>query len=1055
VSNENLPRVSSEGMGGIARFSVTRRVTITMVILIIALFGVMSFFALGLDMFPDLELPLVTVVTRYQGVAPEDIENQITRPVESAVSTVKNVKLVYSASQEGLSSVVVEFEWGTNIDFAAQDVRDRLSLIAEYLPEEANAPLVLKFDTSQMPIVFAGVTGMEDTMVLRRYIEDVVAPRLERVDGVASAAVMGGLVREINIFLDADKLKAQSIAVEQVMGALVRENVNVSGGEVIKDGREHLLRTIGEYRSIGQIAATVVTTRDGTPVRVSDVSRVADTHSEVRHHGRIDGKNNVMLMLMKQSGANTSTVCRRVKEALDDLKSQMPKDVEVAILFDQGEFVDKVVDQTSRSALQGAALAVLFILLFLASWRPTLVIAITIPLSVLTTFIGMHFMGYTFNLLTLSGIALGIGMLVDNAIVVIENTFRHLEEGEGRAEAAINGAGEVGMAIVASTLTTVAVFVPMIWAGGLAGMLIKPVALVVCLSLGASLFIAVSLVPAMTATLLKAQNAAEFTKRFETGWFSRLRTAYRSALAVVLRHRKTVVIVIFVAIAAAGWGMGRIGTEYTTEADTPMVIAQISLPVGTPLEQTDRVVRTIEEWAASGTEVRHIAAMIGPSSDPHSGADAARGMGAADVNEAMVLVRLHDIGKGRTRRSPAIVEDLRSRLPKIEGAKYTFPNMGGGSMSISVDQTPIAVRVFGPEIDVLQRIGTQVAERLRKIDGLRDIQMSAEEGKPEVRIVLDRDRAAEQGLSVYQVASTAKTAVLGTVVSRFRVGGDEWDMRVRFDEKHRNSIEKIEDIEILSPTGVSVRLGDVADISYDVGPLRIARESQERKVTVSCSVVGRDIGMTVDEIRGALADVSLPEGYYIDYGGTYKDMISTFTSLFWALIAAAILIYMVMAAQFESLLQPFVIMFTVPLAFIGVVAGLAVFGMTLSMPAFMGMVILAGIVVNNGIIMIDYVNQLRQRGIEKHEAVLQGAATRLRPILITSITTILGILPMGLSTSEGSEMSAPMGIALASGLAFSTILTLFVIPVVYTIADRVSFKMAPDAHEARYGSGPG
>jgi len=427
------------------------------------------------------------------------------------------------------------------------------------------------------------------------------------------------------------------------------------------------------------------------------------------------------------------------------------------------------------------------------------------------------------------------------------------------------------------------------------------------------------------------------------------------------------------------------------------------------------------------------------------------GMGAADVNEAMFMFRLED-KEDRDRLSAAVIEEIRARLPDVRGARFAFIDMRTSMMSTSIESTAIAVRIFGPDLPVLRSLGERVVERMRRVEGLRDVLLGTEEGKPEMRIVLDRDRAAEQGLSVYQVASTARTAVLGTEVGKFRLGGDEWDMRVRFDEKHRDSVEKVEDIDVASPTGAGVRLGNVADIAYDTGPLRISREGQERKVAVTCNVSGRDVGTAVGDIKKALADLRLPRGYYIDYGGSYKDMQETFGAFGWAMIAAVVLLYMILAATFESLSQPFVIMFTVPLAFVGVVAGLGIAGMTLSMPAFMGLVILTGIVVNNGIVMIDYINQLRRRGIERHEAIVQGAVRRLRPILITSITTILGILPMGLSTSEGAEMRAPMGIAIASGLTFSMMLTLFVIPVIYSIVDRISFRMARSAHDALHGS---
>jgi len=1048
VNSDKTPLVETGGARGLARFSVNRRITIFMLILIVALFGVVTFFSLGLDLMPDLDFPLVTVATRYHGVAPEDIESQITRKIEEVVGTVKNVKNIYSVSQQGLSSVMVEFEWGTNVDFAGQDVRDKVALAQMFLPEDADDPLVVKFDPSEMPVLICAVTGMENTMALRDYLEDVVAPPLERLEGVAAAMTMGGLRREINVFADAAKLRAHSISIDQVIGALRRENVNVSGGEVVKAGREHLVRTIGEYRDISQIRATVVAMRGGTPIRISDVARVEDTHKEVRDYARVDGKDNVMLAIMKQSGGNTSTVAKLVKRTLDEMRKDMPPGIEFAVLLDQGDFVDKVVTQTSRDALLGGLLAVVFIFLFLGSWRPTLVIAITIPLSILATFIGMYALDYTFNLITLGGIALGVGMVVDNAVVVIENTFRHLEEGEDRESAAVSGAGEVGIAITASTLTTMAVFLPMVLIGGIAGQMSSPMALTVCLALGASLFVAITLVPAVASLIFRSGTASEYLERFERAWFSRVRATYEGLLRGALGRKWIVLGVVAVAVAGTGWGIFQLGMELMPKPDMPMTVLQVKLPVGTTLQETDRVVRKIEAYGRSMPESMHVGAMVGPSE--FQGMQAAQGMGIADVNEAIVMSRLKDKAD-RSRSAEEIKEDIRSSLPRVKGAKITFQEMMTGMMSTSAENAPIAVRVFGPDIPTLERLAKEAAEKMKAVPGLRDITVGSEEGKPELRIILDRDRAAEQGLSVIQVASTVKTAVLGAAISKFRVGGDEWDIRVRFDEKDRDAVKKIEDIRILAPTGNQVRVGDIATISYDTGPLQIAREGQERKIAVTCDAVGRDIGGAVEEIKEKLAGLDLPRGYFIDYGGTYKDMQDTFHALGWALVAALILIYMIMAAQFESLSQPFVVMFTVPLAFIGVVAGLAISGMTLSMPAFMGLVILAGIVVNNGIVMIDYINQLRKRGMEKHEAIVQGAVTRFRPILITSITTILGILPMGLSSAEGSEMRGPMGVAIASGLIFSMFLTLFVIPIVYGLVDRLSFHAANKARVALHG----
>ena len=1019
-------------------FSVNRKITVLMLILIISLFGVLSFFRLGLDMMPDLEYPVVSVVTTYEGVSSEDIENLITEPVEEVVSAVKNVKKVTSISQEGISAVIVEFEWGTKLDFAAQDVREKLSWLTDYLPEDADSPLVVKFNTADYPILYYGVTGMEDTRTLRKYLDDNVRPRLERLEGVASVYIMGGLEREINVFIDRDKLDAFNISIDQVVGKLAMENVNVSGGHVTKGYIEYLVRTMGEYKDVDAIRNTIVAMHGTTPVYIKDIAAVQDTYKEIRNYARTNGRPSVIFMIMKQSGVNTVSVIKRVKKTLTDIKKYVPPDILFYPVMDQGRVINKVTHRTGQNAILGGIFAILMIFAFLLDWRPTLTVALAIPLSVVTTFIGIHIFDYTLNIMTLGGMALGVGMLVDNAVVVIENTFRHLEEGKDRNAAAKLGAEEVGMAITASTLTTIAVFLPMTLSSGIAGRLSRPLAVTVTLALLASLFVALTIVPMISSVLFKKErNKKRSNEKTISLFFMNVRGRYTSMLRWSLGHRKTVIIIAALSFLVSIAAVPILGTEFMPKQDIPLLMMKINLPVGTSLNETNRAVKKIENIILKQPETRFVASFIGLSRETKM--DVAWGFGAADVNEAEVFVRLVD-REERVRSAETIMEYIRSRIEKVKGAQFEFLDMGQMLMGATGGETPVAVKVFGKDLDKLRIMADKIAEGCKNVKGLKDIDTTLKMGKPELQIMVDREKASQMGLTVGRIAQTVKAAMLGVVPTKYRIGGDEYDIRVRFRDFDRQSIADVGNIKIATPAGNLVPLYHVADFVKKMGPVKITREDQERNVTVTANTFERDIGGIVEDIKSIESGMDVPEGYFIEYGGTYEDMREAFVSLAQALAIAIILIYMIMAAQFESLLHPFVIMFTVPLSFIGAVFGLIVFHKTHSVPAFMGMIILSGVVVNNGIVMIDYINHLRRKGVKPLEAIVEGATIRLRPVLITTFTTVAGMLPMALSQTQGSELRSPMAVAVASGLLFSTFLTLFVIPVVYSIAGRVKMK---------------
>ncbi|MDD5476397.1 MAG: efflux RND transporter permease subunit, partial [Syntrophales bacterium] len=857
----------------------------------------------------------------------------------------------------------------------------------------------------------------------------------ERLEGVASVYIMGGLEREINIFVDRDKLSAFNISVGQIIDRLARENVNVSGGHVEKGNTEYLVRTMGEYKDIEAIRNTVVTMHGNTSVYVKDVANVTDTFKEIRNYGRTNKKPSVIMMVMKQSGKNTVTVIDNVKETLVALKGRIPADIAFYPVMDQGRLIKRITRNTGSNAAAGAILAIIMVFVFLWNWRPTITIGLAVPLSIITTAIGIYAFDYTLNIMTLGGMALGVGMLVDNAVVVIENIFRHMEEGKKRSEASIVGTQEVGMAITASTLTTISVFLPMALAGGIAGRLARPLAVTITMALLASLFVAVTIVPMLSSVFFKIKQNDSKVKKVPLRLFSRIQGLYVCLLRWSLGHRLIVISVTVLLLVISLSAIPLIGTEFMPKGDFPILALKAELPVGTSLEETNRIIKRVENTILNQPETIFLASFIGLSRE--SKFDIAWGTGAADVNEALLYARLAD-KEMRVRSAEEIRDYVRKGIPKIKGAKFDFYDIEQMMMgSTSGSNSPVAIKVFGKDLQVLKSITDTIAEKIESVEGLRDIDTTLKMGKPELQIIVDREKASRMGLTVGHIAETIKAAMLGVVPTKYRIGGDEFNIRVRFRDLDRQSIEDVGNATIATPSGERLLLYQLADIVPEKGPVKIFREDQERKVTVTANTYERDIGSIIADIKEIEKGIRIPEGYFIEYGGTYKDMKSAFSSLFWALVVSIVLIYMIMAAQFESLRHPLVIMFTVPLSFIGVVFGLLLFHKTLSVPAFMGVIILAGVVVNNGIVMIDYINRLRKRGMDSFEAVIEGASVRLRPILITSFTTVFGMLPMAFSQTQGSELRSPMAIAVAAGLVFSTLLTLFVIPVVYSLFDRI------------------
>jgi len=790
-----------------------------------------------------------------------------------------------------------------------------------------------------------------------------------------------------------------------------------------------------------------VTVYKGVPIRLVDVAEVIDHTKEIRGFARANGIEGVVLIVTKQSGANTVEVVDAVKKKWEELEKRFPEGIKSYAVFDQGKIVSRITSRTANSGLWGGLLAIIVLYLFLRNFRPTFAIAVAIPLSIATTFIPLYFANYTLNIMTLAGLALGVGMLVDNAVVVIESIFRHMEAGEDRIDSAKNGASEVGTAITASTLTTMIVFLPIVFIKGIAGKLSHGLALTVAFALFASLFVALTIVP-MIASKLFSSRAGGGVKRIFTGegrFWGRFMDGYRDLLAGVLRRRALTIIIValvFIGSIVLAVFMPR---EFVPPSDTEFIMFKVILPIGTTLEENDRIIKIVEDLIKPQEGVDMIASILGTSQMMQGDASAPEG-----VNETLVMVKLKE-KKDRKHTSMEIQEDIRTSLPVISGAEWEFFDMSRMFAGGGTSQKPINIKIFGKDLDTLSQIAENIKVAIKDVRGVHDIESSLQKAKPELHIQPDRTIASLRALTVGQIATAMQTSMDGQVATRYREAGDEVDVRVELQDKDIDTLDKVKNTFIASPLGTQIRLEEVTKIEEAKGPVKLTRENRHRTVSVGANISGRDLGGAMDDIQNIVDKMQLPTGYFIEYGGEFEQMIETFVALSVALVLAILLMYMIMAALFESLVYPFAVMFTLPLAIIGVILGLFVTGTSISMTSLMGVLILFGIVVNNAIVLVDYVNQLRSRGMERAEAIVQGASIRLRPIFITAFTTMLALVPMALDRAEGAEMRSPMAISVIGGLLVATVLTLFVVPVIYSILDDISQRISRKAAKLVHG----
>ena len=1014
----------------IANLSINRPVGILMVVLIILLLGAVSFSKLSIDLLPEMNIPVAVVITSYEGVGPEEIEKIVTVPIEGQLATLEGITGISSQSSAGTSAVIAQFTWGTNMDQAMINMREKVDFIKPFLPSDVSQPMIIKMDMNMMPILMLGVEGNYDLDQLKKIVEDKIQPRLERIEGVAQVEVSGGKTREIQIEISPQLLQAYNLSLTTVSQTLMSENNNVSGGYVEQGKKDYLVRVKGEFTSIQDIEKILIPLPTGGSIELKYLAEIKDTYKDVTAYSLLNGQPSISVNIYKQSDANTVQVSDKVNKVIAELHEEI-SDIKISTAMDQAEFIHQSIDQVKSNGYVGAILAMVVLFVFLSNVRSTLIIGTAIPFSIITTFTLVYFSGLTLNMMTLGGLALGIGMMVDNAIVVLENIYRHRQEGLGRIEAAKKGTAEVGSAVIASTLTTVSVFLPIVFLEGLASQIFRPLALTVTISLLASLLVALTFVPMLSSKLLVVEtngNASQgVTRRLVKRWadfLEKLNEIYSRLIRWALGHRKTVILATTIALIASIALIPFIGMEFIPAQDNGYFTVDIRLPNATVLEETELVVEQVEALVADIPEMESVFVSVG------SGGGMLTGGFGAGGNIGNIMCRLVPLDQ-RDRSIHDIIDELRGQVAMIPGAEITVRaddiNMG--------TQTPISITIKGQDLDTLEDLAEEFAEVIKEVPGTREVETSLGKGNPELTITVNRDKAAQYGISSMQVSQTVRSALQGASASKYRTGGEEIDIRVVLPKEFRQNINDLNRLMITNMQGISVPLEEIATIQYETGPTSISRVDQSRQVSVSSGLYGRDLKSVTDDIKAELAKIPIPSGYEVEFVGADQEMIDAFTDLALALILAIILMYMILAAQFEALLYPFIIMFSIPATLIGVVLGLLVTGRTFNVVTFIGVIMLAGIVVNNAIILVDYINTLRREGMEKYEAIIKAGGTRLRPILMTTLTTVLALIPQTLGIGEGAELSSPMATAVVAGLSFSTLITLIIIPVIYYILD--------------------
>ena len=1013
---------------------VKRPVAVFMGIVAVIILGAVSLSRLPVDFLPDMELPYISIRTTYDNAGPEEVEKSVSKIIEGAVSSVNNIKEVSSSSEEEDSRVFVEFNWGSDLASATADIREAIDRIRKSLPDDAESPAVYKFSTDNIPIMEVSFYGTENLSALYNLVDNQVLTSIEQVGGVAMAEIRGGLKTQVKVDVDMNRLQAYGLDINSIVNTLALENQNISGGETYEGVYKYTLRTTGEFKNVNDIGNVVVALKtNSTPIRLRELATIYEGYDEDGDVIKVNGTPAVTVSINKESGANTVAVSDGIKKKLDTLN--LPEGIKYEVLFNSADNVNKAIKGVLDTAWQGGLFAVIILMLYLWNVRTVLIIAISIPMSIIVTFTLMYFFGTTLNIISLSGLVLGIGMMVDNSIVVLENIFFYRNNGYGKYSSAIDGTSTVALAISASTLTTIAVFLPFLFVEGQTGQMFRDLCITVTVSMIASLAVALTIVPMLGARLVttkKSKYLIKFENFFDKHFHSKVNYVYEKVLTYSVGHKNRVLIpVICVVVSVIVVGVIFIGKEGFPESDEGQFRAQITMPVGTRKEQTssfvDRMRKDVEEVV--GKDLSRVQT---------------RARSGSDANRGEIRAQLIDKSQGRKLETEEYVELVRKRLASYPATINvdSVTSMKGGGNS---DSSGIDIDIVGEDLTRARELANNIIAALQDVPGLRDVRLKKSDASPELNVTINRDLASKMGLNINTVANSIKTSFGGTTATRMTPENSDVtdiDVIVRLNERDRINIDDVKRMLIPTTAGM-VPVSAVANVDKTFAPSEINRKNDSRITSITASGYGRPMNQIVEDIQAVINEkVFIPSGFTIIYSGDYEDMQEAFGQLIQALLLALVLVYAIMASQFESYIAPFVIALAIPFGFAGSLTLLLITGQTLSVYSGIGVIVLIGIVVNNGIVLIDYMNQLmHEKKINGDAAALLAGPRRLRPVLMTSLTTILGLLPMALSGGEGNEMYQPLSLAVLGGLTVSTMFTLVIVPTVYAaIRNRIPLK---------------
>ncbi len=1014
--------------------AVKKPITTLMIFSAVIVFGIYSLSRLPIDLFPEMELPAITVMTLYPGANSGEIEENVTKLIEDQLNSVDKLDEITSTSRDNLSFVTLQFEWETDLDEAANDVRNSLEFVKRSLPDGCEEPQIFKFNSSLMPILSYAITADKSYPGLDKILEEKVINPLNRIDGIGTIGISGLPKRQI--YVDVDPIKAESlgISVEMVGGIIQTENMNLPSGNVKMGDMDYQLKVQGQFIQSDEIKDIVIGNFMGQTVRIKDIAIVRDTIKESDIDEKINGEQGVRLFVQKQSGANTVEVSKNIREEMEKIKPTLPTDIKVQQIFDSSEFISNSINNLTETLMFAFLFVILVVLFFLGRWRATFIIVLTIPISLIVSFIFLGISGGSINIISLSSLSIAIGMVVDDAIVVLENITKHIERGSSPREAAIYATNEVWLAVIATTIVVVAVFFPLTLVTGITGVLFRQLGWIVTITVTTSTLAAISLTPMLSSRMLKLLPPRKGKFNYDNTikkFLDKLDNLYERSLRFVLRHKVSALLISILIFALTMGLISQIGTEFMPETDQSRLSASIELQTGIRVEETTKITRKIEGIIK---EKYPEVILVSSSSGSDDDAGISSMLNSSGSNGINITLRLKDRDE-RNRSCWDIGEELRkdlAQIPEIKNFKIGYSG-GGGQMA---GDNSVAVEIFGYDFDSTNLYAAKIADEIKKIDFARDVQISRSDEKPELVFVPDREKMALFGMNVANVAAALRNRVEGLTATQFREGGEEYDIVVRLKEEYRNSISDIENILVQNQQGAKVRIGDLGSVEEDWQPPTIDHKRRERLVTVSSVPQGKSLGVLAAEIQKIIDKTPKPEGILVDIGGSYEDMQDSFRDLALLLVMSILLVYITMASQFESFKIPLIIMFSIPFSFSGVVLALWITGTNLSIIAALGAVLLIGIVVKNAIVLVDYINLMRDRGYPLYEAIALSGKSRLRPVLMTALTTALGMLPLALSTGEGSEIWSPMGISVIGGLVFSTFLTLIVVPVAYAVFEK-------------------